>query len=684
MTEPYPSGSNSRDTADYVYDILGRIKTASIYGNGTTQTRTFSYDPTTQRLTSVTHPESGTTSYTYNADGTVATIIDAKNQKLAYVYDSFGRVTQIQHYPVSSGAEETYKRVNYYYDSSPCANFTSQNVWGRVTAITGPSLNCITLNLTDQYFSYAAGGLVAKKRMGVINSYLEAQYTYNNEGQVTSLSYPGTYEPGSGGFAFGPTYNYYYDTMGRPNRMTLSGDSRDWVKDVVYGPAGEMTQKKYWYENFGVDSYYVETLGYNSSLQLTSLDARTAPDNYPQALVTQTYSYDLNGNVNQIIDSTAGTTVNYTYDNLNRLSTAATVSTAWGLSFTYDEFGNRTGQSVTKGSAPTSSLSISTTNNRITTSGYSYDNNGNLTAMPGSTMSYDIENRITQITGGFGTDNYKYGPDNSRLRKTRGTSIEHYYFYGAYGELLGVYAPYTSGGITYGNMTVERNVYFAGKLIRSKQTDMFGTVTDAAVVVDRLGSVRMRSNTSVSVYQQFINYPFGEESTSTENNREKFATYFRDKDTGLDYARNRYYGSTMGRFLTTDPHAGSAKLGNPQSWNRYTYAGNDPVNRTDPNGLDYTTEEPFDPSDPRNVNGTSVDVTEGLPNMGFLENFWLYQSTVYNPSLAYSPENIEMAKRYKLILDALTRALQALSLAGWWRRWRESSSSVAISISNTR
>ncbi|MFN8006848.1 MAG: hypothetical protein U0V70_07470 [Terriglobia bacterium] len=111
VTEPYPSGSNSRDTADYVYDILGRIKTVSVYGNGTTQTRTFTYDPTTQRLTSVTHPESGTTSYTYNADGTLATMIDAKNQKLAYVYDSFGRVTQIQHYPVSSGAEETYKRV---------------------------------------------------------------------------------------------------------------------------------------------------------------------------------------------------------------------------------------------------------------------------------------------------------------------------------------------------------------------------------------------------------------------------------------------------------------------------------------------------------------------------------------------------------------------------------------------
>ena len=38
-----------------------------------TQTRTFVYDATTQRLTSETQPETGMTSYTYNADGTLAT-----------------------------------------------------------------------------------------------------------------------------------------------------------------------------------------------------------------------------------------------------------------------------------------------------------------------------------------------------------------------------------------------------------------------------------------------------------------------------------------------------------------------------------------------------------------------------------------------------------------------------------
>jgi RHS repeat-associated protein len=71
----------------------------------------------------------------------------------------------------------------------------------------------------------------------------------------------------------------------------------------------------------------------------------------------------------------------------------------------------------------------------------------------------------------------------------------------------------------------------------------------------------------------------------TANDKDKFATYFRDSSTGLDYAVNRYYGSNVGRFLTPDPFGGSAKWGNPSSWNRYTYVENDPINKNDPSGL---------------------------------------------------------------------------------------------------
>jgi len=65
----------------------------------------------------------------------------------------------------------------------------------------------------------------------------------------------------------------------------------------------------------------------------------------------------------------------------------------------------------------------------------------------------------------------------------------------------------------------------------------------------------------------------------------KFATYYRDGTTALDYANQRYYGRTIGRFLTADPYGGSANPANPQSWNRYAYVQGDPVNANDPSGL---------------------------------------------------------------------------------------------------
>ena len=49
-------------------------------------------------------------------------------------------------------------------------------------------------------------------------------------------------------------------------------------------------------------------------------------------------------------------------------------------------------------------------------------------------------------------------------------------------------------------------------------------------------------------------YPYGDEITSTSNDRTKFATYNRDSFTGFDYADQRYYASTYGRFNTADPY----------------------------------------------------------------------------------------------------------------------------------
>jgi RHS repeat-associated protein len=180
--------------------------------------------------------------------------------------------------------------------------------------------------------------------------------------------------------------------------------------------------------------------------------------------------------------------------------------------------------------------------------------------MPGLSLSYDYDNRLswTSTEGG-----YSYDPDNRRMFKSA-TSAEQVYFYGVDGRKLGTYQ--VNWDLTT-IQTVSENLHFAGRLIRSNNN---------WVVTDRLGSV-VRSGTETLRY-----FPWGEERTTTAHNRDKFGTYFRDAS-GLDYALNRYYSSSHGRFLTVD--TGKADVGSPQSFNRYAYALHDPVNQNDPSGL---------------------------------------------------------------------------------------------------
>lgn len=67
--------------------------------------------------------------------------------------------------------------------------------------------------------------------------------------------------------------------------------------------------------------------------------------------------------------------------------------------------------------------------------------------------------------------------------------------------------------------------------------------------------------------------------------RQKFTQKERDNETGLDYFGARYYASVQGRFTSPDPLLSSGTVFDPQSWNRYFYASNNPLKYTDPTGL---------------------------------------------------------------------------------------------------
>ena len=64
----------------------------------------------------------------------------------------------------------------------------------------------------------------------------------------------------------------------------------------------------------------------------------------------------------------------------------------------------------------------------------------------------------------------------------------------------------------------------------------------------------------------------------------KYTTYERDAN-GSDEAMHRRYNRWWSKFDQPDPYDGSYNLTDPQSFNRYSYVGNDPVNFVDPTGL---------------------------------------------------------------------------------------------------
>ena len=216
-----------------------------------------------------------------------------------------------------------------------------------------------------------------------LSASLDTTQTYDNEGKVVTVKYPDA--PYAGSTLTGPTYTYSYDTQGRPIGLVDNQASPvTWVNNVQYGVASELKQMSYGigtgmlYGAFGTpqsSGMYTETRTYNNMYQMTNMTV--------SGVLNMTYTYSAtqnNGQITQQTDGISGEQVSYTYDNLNRLITAATTSSAWGLSFSYDGFGNRTGSSVTKGSGPNWSVAINPATNQV--SGYSYDANGNQTSAP--------------------------------------------------------------------------------------------------------------------------------------------------------------------------------------------------------------------------------------------------------------------------------------------------------------
>ena len=265
----------------------------------------------------------------------------------------------------------------------------------------------------------------------------------------------------------------------------------------------------------------------------------------------------------------------FIYDLQGRLATSSQTSNGASAQrrFAYDRWGNRTGvwdavtggnqvQTVTlqqSGGVPTNRIAA------VNAVGYSYDAAGNVTNDGSHSYTYDAENRVVRIDGGVAQ--YGYDHRNWRVKKIASGATTHYVWEG--GQVL---AEHNGAG---GNLV--DYVYAGGKMIAkvsSGSTQYF--------ISDRL-SVRMTVDSSGNVIGRQAHLPFGEDFAESGNQeKHHFTSYERDGESGLDYAVNRFYSGSPGRFNSVDPLRGS--VANPQSLNRYTYGVNDPINQVDPDG----------------------------------------------------------------------------------------------------
>lgn len=91
-------------------------------------------------------------------------------------------------------------------------------------------------------------------------------------------------------------------------------------------------------------------------------------------------------------------------------------------------------------------------------------------------------------------------------------------------------------------------------------------------------------DSSGNVIGRQAHLPFGEDfGESGTQEKHHFTSYERDGEGATDYAVNRQYSQSVGRFMRVDPVKGSISI--PQRLNGYTYVRNNPINSGDPLGL---------------------------------------------------------------------------------------------------
>ncbi len=591
----------------YGYDEGGRLSSVAMAGP-VTQTRSFDYDGM-GFLRSETHPEvgvagNGSVIYDdYDAMGNAGRMADDR-RTLDYAYDAAGRLLS-----VSSTAEGVVKQLIYDTASTRGLGKLHRAIRHNRLDIPGDgTANPIDVVVTETYDYAGTGGRVSS--VLTANTFNDLDFlmslTYDPLGRLEDLTYPicqGSAECPSDPLTVRNTYQAdYLVAVGTPF-------DPDAGVAIVYHPNG------LW-------STLTHSNGVTVS-QANDPDSMRRPARISVGGVsigdpfdTGTYAYDGSGNI------WAMGADRFEYDPLGRLTRADVHD--WLQDFVYDAFGNLTFVQTTPPESVPSPLDLAVVPATNRLAGHGYDGSGNLTQFPGVwTQSYDPMNMAILRDPAPDASQWAaiYTADDERLATWDGSAgeiVQHWTLRSPSGQILRDfrYGPsglgesifcdgFESGDTSEWNSTTGFTGQSSGAkrapsclgepewTVQTSYAYREGVLLadyNAGEVrhyhLDHLGSVRQITNEKAEVVASYDYLPYGKEVES-RSAALQFTGHERDSHLAgdaddLDYMHARYYSPHLSRFTSIDPVLGDPAM--PQSWNRYGYALNSPINYTDPTG----------------------------------------------------------------------------------------------------
>jgi RHS repeat-associated protein len=552
-----PSGANL-DTF-YGYDVDNRlVSVTQKVGGNTLQSRSFAYDHR-GFLLSETHPEkgaagNGTVSYlSYDAKGHASERRDGSTARsLTFAFDKAELLTT-----VSETGGNMLKRFTYGTSGAAKGKLDTAERWNYFPALS------MTALVTEDY-GYGGTGLRVTSRStqlhysGANRERFDQTFTWNRDGSLQSQTYPRCFNGGCG--------------AGGVSGRTVTNSYANGFQTGVNGYATIGYHKNGQVASIAHTNGVTDTILNDPALMRRPQTIQVTGPGWSQS--TGTYTYDGAGNIEGIGAD------RFAYDGASRLVTAAmgTGGQSNTQNYAFDALGNIT-SITTNGVVRNTPTSTST--NRLTGAGVSYDAGGNLLTWNGQTYEYDRLNMPTRRTVGGEDWIFAYTADDERIwsyRTTLGGSVVTPR--GLDNTVLRRHEAHLGWG------TFTDNILGNDRILATESSAGVRTHFHS----DHLGTPKLLTTAAGATATFYTYYPFGEELFPvTDTQPHRFTGHERDllstagTSDDIDYMHARSHLPLLGRFSSTDPAGAAAR--SPQSWNRYAYVMDRPVTYNDPSGL---------------------------------------------------------------------------------------------------